>query len=344
MPAAPDTAAADLDACRALLRQHARSFHAASLLLPRRVREPASVLYGFCRLADDAVDLHGGRAEAIALLHRRLDLAYAGRPLPTPADRALAWVLQTHAMPRALPEQLLEGLAWDAEGRRYDTRDDLLHYAARVAGSVGAMMAVLMGARGAAALARACDLGVAMQLTNIARDVGEDARMGRLYLPRQWLRQAGIAPDAWLAAPVHSPALAGVVERLLQEADDLYGRAEAGIALLPADCRPGIRAAARLYAAIGQQVRRQGCNAVQQRATVPPLRKAWLLAGAAWPGLALRAPPDADALHAPPLAATRALVTAAVRAEPVPAPLRRGVDIVLDLFERLERRDRQQAG
>ena len=344
MPVPPDSVAADLAACRQLLRQHARSFHAASLLLPRRVREPASVLYGFCRLADDAVDVHGGRGDAIALLRQRLDRAYADRPLPTAADRALAWVLQAHAMPRALPEQLLEGLAWDAEGRRYETLDELLHYAARVAGSVGAMMAVLMGARSPAALARACDLGVAMQLTNIARDVGEDARMGRLYLPRQWLRQAGMAPNAWLAAPTHSAALAGVVERLLQEADDLYGRAEAGINLLPADCRPGIRAAARLYAAIGHQVRRQGCNAVQRRAAVPPLRKAWLLACAAWPGPWLRAPRHAQVLQVPPLPATRPLVVAAVRPEPPPAPVRRGTDIVLGLFERLERRDRQQGG
>lgn len=335
-PAPPECPAADLAACRQLLRRHARSFHAASLLLPRRVRDPACVLYGFCRLADDAVDVHGGRAEAIALLHQRLDRAYAGRPLPTPADRALAWVLQAHGMPRALPEQLLQGLAWDAEGRRYETLDDLLHYAARVAGTVGAMMAVLMGARTPAALARACDLGVAMQLTNIARDVGEDARMGRLYLPLQWLRQAGITPEAWLATPRHGPALAGVVERLLHEADALYARAEAGIALLPADCRPGIRAAARLYAAIGRQVRRAGCHAVDRRAVVPPLRKAWLLAGTGWP-----ARQASSALHAPPLDATRLLVEAAARHEAAGRPARRRVDVVIDLFERLERRDRQ---
>ncbi len=98
-------------------------------------------------------------------------------------------------MPRELPEALLEGFEWDLVGRRYETLEELQAYAARVAGSVGAMMAVLMGARSAAVLARACDLGVAMQLTNIARDVGEDARQGRLYLPLAWLREAGIDPE-----------------------------------------------------------------------------------------------------------------------------------------------------
>ena len=95
----------------------------------------------------------------------------------------------------------------------------------RLSAAVGAMMCVLMGVRDANALARACDLGVAMQLTNIARDVGEDARNGRLYLPRQWLREAGIDADAWLRAPRFDAAIAGVVGRLLQEAEVLYRRA-----------------------------------------------------------------------------------------------------------------------
>ena len=340
----PELAAADVAACRRVLRLHSRSFHAASLMLPKAVRDPASVLYGFCRLADDAVDVHGGRAEAIQRLHERLARAYAGRPLPEPADRALAAVLLRHGIPRELPERLLEGLAWDAEGRRYATLDELLHYAARVAGTVGAMMCLLMGVRSAEALARACDLGVAMQLSNIARDVGEDARMGRLYLPLQWLHEAGLDADAWLAAPRHGPALAAVVERLLQQADALYAQADAGIALLPAACRPGIRAARRMYAEIGHQVRRAGCDAVSGRAVVPPLRKAGLLAGAVLPapGFIGQRTGSAAARALPPLAATRGLVEAAAGRPPGEAGWRRRgpLDTVLDLFERLERRDR----
>ena len=100
------------------------------------------------------------------------------------------------------------------------------------------MMALLMGARAPHLLARACDLGVAMQLTNIARDVGEDARAGRLYLPLAWLREAGIDPDAWLTRPAFTPALGDVVRRLLQQADVLYARAGAGIAAFRSPAGP----------------------------------------------------------------------------------------------------------
>jgi phytoene synthase len=340
---------ADLAACRALLRGGSRSFHAASLLLPRRVRAPASALYAFCRLADDAVDLDGGRAGAVARLRERLARAYEGRPLPIPADRAFAAAVARHGVPRALPEALLEGLAWDAEGgRRYEDLPALEAYAARVAGSVGCMMAVLMGVRDPAALARACDLGVAMQLTNIARDVGEDARAGRLYLPLRWLREAGVDPDAWLARPVPTPAIAEVVRRLLAAADDLYRRAGAGIAALPLGCRPGIRAAGLLYAAIGREVEERGFDSVTARARVPAPRKAALLLRAALPAVGTGRVAGTGR-GAPPLAATRFLVEAVPprAAPPVAGAAGRGLEArvvwVIDLFARLERRDREAA-
>lgn len=329
----------DLLACREMLRHGSRSFHAASRLLPRRVADPAVALYAFCRLADDAVDCEGGRGPAVERLRERLARAYDSTPVSHPADRALAEVVARFAMPRALPEGLLEGLAWDAAGRRYEDLSALLAYAARVAGTVGAMMAVVMGARDA--VARACDLGVAMQLTNIARDVGEDARAGRVYLPLQWLREAGIDPERFLADPRPSPALAGVVARLLSVAESLYARGECGIRELPLSCRPGIFAARLLYAEIGREVERGGCDSVTVRAVVPRRRKASLLARALL-DVALTAPAGAW----PPLAETRFLVDAVQAAAP-PRSLRdeawRGVRgsalWVLDLFEQLERRD-----
>jgi phytoene synthase len=200
------------------------------------------------------------------------------------------------------------------------------------------MMALLMGVRSAAGLARACDLGVAMQLSNIARDVGEDARAGRLYLPRQWLAEAGINPDAWLAAPCHSPALGQVVQRLLREADALYARVDAGVAALPLACRPGINAARFLYAQIGLEVERRGLNAVDSRASVSRPRKVASLLRA----LLVLAPAAGAAAALPPLPATRHLV------EAVTGPLQdhpaaatpRTLEGVLALFDRLERRDR----
>ena len=115
-----------------------------------------------------------------------------------------------------------------------------------------------------------------MQLTNIARDVGEDARNGRIYLPRAWLREAGIEPERLLERPMPSDALAEVVARLLDRAEALYRRGEAGIALLPSDCRASIRAAARIYADIGRVIARNGHDSVTQRAFVSMPRKLWL--------------------------------------------------------------------
>jgi phytoene synthase len=275
-PPSPEATAADFAACRTLLRQGSKSFATASLLLPRRMRQPAAALYGFCRMADDAIDqVHD--PGAVAGLRHRVALAYSGRPHSHPIDRAFAVVALEHHLPRELVEALLEGFAWDAEGRRYPSLSDLIGYAARVAGTVGAMMALLMGTRAPEALARACDLGVAMQLTNIARDVGEDARNGRIYLPLDWLDEAGVDALSLVARPAHSRALAVVVERLLRHADTIYARAELGIPMLPRDCRAAIRAARSIYADIGRDVARRGFDAVSGRAFVPGRRKLWLV-------------------------------------------------------------------
>ena len=328
----------DVAACRATLKANSKTFHAASLLLPARVRAPASVLYGFCRLADDAVDVDGGKDGAVDLLRQRLDRVYAGRPDPVAEDRALAAVVAEFGIPRQMPDFLLEGLAWDVQGRRYDTLDDLLAYAARVAGAVGAMMSLLMGVREPAALARACELGVAMQLSNIARDVGEDARMGRLYLPRSWMVEAGLDPDAWLRKPQFDARLATVVQRLLAEAETLYARVGAGVAELPLGCRPGINAARFMYAEIGRELLRRGADSVGQRTVVPGRRKALLLLRAA---LALR--PSKAALHATSLKVNQPLIDAAVHATP-PSRAVDNVTFVINLFERLERRDQGPKG
>jgi phytoene synthase len=231
----------DEAACGAAIRHGSQSFHAAFLPLPSRVRRAAPALYAFCRMADDAVDLHEHEAAAVKRLRARLAPVYDGRPANAPSDRAFARILGRHALPAALPaglpEALIKGFEWDAEGRRHADLSALKDYATRVAGTVGAMMAVLMDVRDPAPIARACDLGVAMQLTNIARDVGEDAAEGRLCLPLDLLAQVGIDPEAFLADPKPSLALASVVARLLAEADALYLRVESGLAAPPGDVR-----------------------------------------------------------------------------------------------------------
>lgn len=338
--------AADLARCTALLRDGSRSFHAASLLLPRALRDAATALYGFCRVADDAIDASADPERALLALERRLGRIYDGEPEDCPTDRAFAWVVARYGIPRELPAALLEGFAWDACRRRYADIAGLEAYAARVAGTVGVMMAIVMGAREPRLLARASDLGVAMQLTNIARDVGEDARAGRLYLPLAWLAEAGLAIEDWLAAPISNEAVAGVVERLLAHADRLYRRAEDGISGLPAVVRPAMYASRYLYAEIGHEVRRYACRTVEMRATVPAARKLACVGRACLAAFRAHAGDSR-----PPLPAAAFLVDAV---KPLPAAdaaelaarfpawwqLHARLEHLLVLFERLERRER----
>lgn len=305
------SAAQDMEACRAAIRTGSLSFHAASGLLPPRVRDPALVLYAFCRLADDAVDEGRDPVAAVLRLQDRLDRAYAGRPRAAPVDRAFARLIEEHALPRALPDALLEGLAWDAEGRRFATLSGVRAYSARVAAVVGTMMCVLMGVRDRDRLARACDLGLAMQLTNIARDVGEDARRGRIYLPLDWFGEAGIDPQEFTRAPRPLPEVRAMTARLLHEADRLYRRAEPGIAALPPDCRPGIYAARYIYAGIGGVIHAQDCDSITRRAATGRHRKLGWLALAALKAGASLILPRMPTLHARPCPETAFLVDAA---------------------------------
>jgi phytoene synthase len=332
---------ADMAACRALLGAGSRTFLAASRLLPPRVRDPAISLYAFCRVADDAIDQGDDPDLALVGLHARLRAACADRPHDAAPDRALADVIARFAIPEALPAALLDGFAWDAGRRRYADLAALTGYAVRVAGSVGMMMALLMGVRSAETVARACELGVAMQFSNIARDVGEDARAGRIYLPLDWLAEQGIDPEAWLAEPVFSPGIAACVARLLVEAEALYRRAGAGIAALPPACRPGIRAASRLYREIGREVARHNHDSVSGRAVVPAWRKLVGLARAVAPAAA----PPAAAPPGQPLAALpqAAFLLATLESAPALAPaagLEHRVAWLVDLFARLGARDR----
>jgi phytoene synthase len=338
-------AEADLAACQRLLVGGSRSFLAASRILPREIARAACALYAFCRLADDSVDAspEAGshehvRGGALADLHERLDRIYAGTPRALAADRAFTAVVERYRIPHAWPHALLEGFEWDAQGRQYEDLPQVRAYAARVAGSVGAMMARVMGVQSRAALARACELGIAMQLTNIARDVGDDARLGRLYLPRSWMRESGIDPDAWLQQPRFTPALGAVVRRLLDEAQLRYRAGASGIGSLPLGCRPGIHAASLLYADIGRTVQTRGFDSVNARAVVGAGRKAQLVA---WAALACLAS-GVRARTAPPSEIEFLLDAPGAAAPPAPGPSS-SIHTVLEIFERLERRDRSRS-
>jgi phytoene synthase len=177
-----------------------------------------------------------------------------------------------------------------------------------------------------------------MQLTNIARDVGEDARAGRLYLPLQWLDEMGIAPDAFLANPAADPRIRALTARLLSNASALYSRAEAGIPALPLACRPGIFAARHVYAGIGGAVARGGYDSITRRARTTARQKiGWLGLSIARSAASMALPVSAT-LHAPPAPEVAFLVDAAARISHRQARS----EALLSVFAQLEAKDRAQ--
>ncbi|HEX6242907.1 MAG TPA: phytoene/squalene synthase family protein [Polyangiales bacterium] len=274
-----------LAACRAALERHARTFALAARLLPQKSRDRAAALYAYCRYVDDAID-GAPRCEqnlALAELWGELDAIEAGRPLARPDQQAFQVLLRVCRIPSAYPRELIAGMAMDVEHTGYETLHDLLLYCHRVAGVVGLMMCHVFGVTRDIALVQAAQLGIAMQLTNICRDVAEDLSLGRLYLPKALLRAHSVPlpprdgqaeePGAWLA---HA-GVRRVMTTLLDEADRYYQEAERGIVALPFRAGLAVRAARVLYAAIGDEVRRRGTDPRRGRAFVRGPRKLWLV-------------------------------------------------------------------
>lgn len=268
-------------------RYHSRTFSLAARLLPRSVRMPVATLYLFCRRVDTIADqrvLEVGPARAldeVQAVKRRLERTLAGSP---PRDdvlwRRLAEVHATYRLDRAPLYELIDGAVWDLNGRPIHNADDLIDYANLVGGSVGAMMLPFLvpSARQRRALdAPARTLGIAMQITNILRDVGEDwRRLRRLYLPRSWFERHALTPEALMhgALPDAYPAL---LERTMRMAEQRYRTSFEGIAALPFRVRLGIRAAARMYREIMNEVRARNYDNINQRAYVPLRRKLRLI-------------------------------------------------------------------
>ncbi|AYN94044.1 MULTISPECIES: 15-cis-phytoene synthase CrtB [unclassified Pseudomonas] len=276
-----------------------KSFAAAAKLFDEQTRQSAVMLYAWCRHCDDVVDgqdhghgqVEGDRTASEARLHELEDLtrrAYAGEPMSEPAFAAFQQVIQRHAIPERYPLEHLAGFRMDVEERVYYRLDDTLQYCYHVAGVVGVMMAMLMGARDEDTLDRACDLGMAFQLTNIARDIVEDARIGRIYLPREWLDEAGI-PVAELADPAHRVRLATLAQRLVALAEPYYDSAATGIADLPLRSAWSIATARAVYREIGLKVNARGPRAWDSRVSTSTVDKLRLVIRGALRALASRA-------------------------------------------------------
>jgi phytoene synthase len=260
---------------RQVIAVHSKSFALASRLLPARERNRAVVVYAWCRRADDAVDHAAnvqGASAALAQLRQELDAVYADEAMADPVLDAFRHVTRTCRIPRLYPEELLEGLAMDVECTHYEELPALLRYCYRVAGTVGLMMCHVMGLRQEAATRNAVHLGVAMQLTNICRDVAEDWERGRLYLPDDLLGRYGCGElHTQLGGPFPRRArqpVARVIADLLDRADEYYRSGDVGIPALSWRCGLAIRTARRVYAAIGERIRARGCDPLAGRAWV----------------------------------------------------------------------------
>lgn len=263
---------------RAVLAEHARTFELAGWFLPPERRDEAAVVYAFCRLVDDAVDraptVVAGQA-ALAEIEREL----RGEAPPRPLVACFVALLDAWEISREVAFDLLAGVRSDTGTVALADDAALLRYCYRVAGTVGLMMCGVIGARARSASPFALDLGVAMQLTNIARDVAEDAASGRVYLPATRLRAEGTTPAALLEGSAPRPAVARVVLGLIATAERYYASADEGMRYIPWRSRLAITVAGKVYRAIGLRLRRRGGDALAGRTVVPtPEKLAWTAA------------------------------------------------------------------
>ena len=285
---------------RAALVAHARdsiargskSFGAASTLFDPDTRERAWLLYAWCRACDDLADGqemgHGMRAvddpaERLATIRARTAAALRGEATGDPAFDGFGVVARECSIPQAFAEALIEGFALDAAEWRPQTEQDLYRYCYHVAGAVGLMMALVMGVSPTdeATLDRACDLGLAFQLANIARDIVEDAGAGRVYLPAEWLTEQGVPVDR-IADPAFRDHLAILARRLADRAAAYEASARAGTPALSWRSAWAVLAAAGIYGDIGREVARRGARAWDERVgTSKAAKLGWVARSAA---------------------------------------------------------------
>lgn len=272
-------------ACDEVLRTRARSFRWASLFLPQDQRDDAAVVYAFCRAVDDAVDRTSDRHEAYAALGD-LERDLERKQPRLPVVDAFVRVASRRAIDRVWARRLMAGVGSDIGPVRVVDDRQLLRYCYDVAGTVGLMMSALMGVRDSRAAAHAIDLGIAMQLTNICRDVAEDAQRDRVYLPASRLPDGTRDQQRIVQGAADTGAVSGAVRQLLLLAESYYDSGSLGMRYIPPRPRLAIMTAVRLYRAIGRRLLRSfDGNPLAGRVVVPWPEKALhsARATAGWP-------------------------------------------------------------
>jgi phytoene synthase len=266
--------------CEALTRKHARSFHLASRALPRRKQLDAFAVYAFCRIADDAVDLapdEAAQRDALLQLRQWLAGVYGGTPPAEPWVPALCETIERCHLPRSWFEDLLTGLTLDQGRVRIADWPALRHYCYHVASVVGLLMTRVFVGERPDLEPYAIELGIALQLTNIVRDVKEDASLDRIYLPADEMTAFGVS-EADIFESRLTPALHALLRHQMKRAEQFYTSCEPGIRGLPNDgSQLAVQLMRTLYAAILDEVEKRELNVFAGRAVVRPLRKATLV-------------------------------------------------------------------
>lgn len=255
-------------ACEQITRSHSRTFMMASGLLPRAKRRGARALYAFCRVCDNLVDTPEEEGDPRAALERwRQQVLHVQSASDHPVAVAWADTRTRYQIPWRYAEQLIAGVAQDVEKTRYQTFDELAEYCYGVASTVGLMAMHIIGFQDARTVPYAVKLGVALQLTNILRDVGEDWRAGRLYLPQEELADFGLNEQD-VAAGVVDDRWRALMQFQIARTRELYDEALPGVALLAHDGRLAITAAAQLYRSILDDIEAHDYDVFRRRAHV----------------------------------------------------------------------------
>jgi phytoene synthase len=277
-------------ACRDTTRHHAKAFYFASFALPRDKRYAAYSVYTFCRRADNLVDDGGHQPDAavvragIGSMRSELHRVFDDLP-PVPGDiAAFRHAVRTYDIPREYFLDLLRGVEMDLDRNRYNTFEELREYCYCVASVVGLIMTRILGTTDDAALGAAADLGTAMQLTNILRDVGEDRRLGRIYVPLEDLDRFRYT-EGDLARGVINENFVELMRFQIDRAREYYRRSEAGIPMLgDPRSRRTVRIMGRSYRRILEKIEHNRFDVFSRRAFVPLAEKLLIAAGSFLPG------------------------------------------------------------
>jgi phytoene synthase len=266
---------------KAITAHYSKSFYLSTCLLPRDKRWATFALYGFCRHIDNLTDNPRERSNEelgheLDYLRHEIKTAYRTGESEHPIIGPYIAVAKKYDIPRKYSSELIEGVAMDTSIKRYKTFNDLYLFAYRVAGVVGLMMTPVLGYKNPAAMKHAEQLGVAMQLTNILRDIKEDKEMDRIYIPQDEIRQFGLDADHFFEEKM-SDNFCRLMKYQIDRAHHFYEEAEAGIKMLDRDAQFAIYSASKIYRGILRKIELRDYNPFLGRVYVPQIKKAQIL-------------------------------------------------------------------